>query len=361
MYNPSRMAVAAPVIKKVAIGLSGGVDSSVSAYLLMKDGYDVTGVHIKCWDSKGDGCTADQDRADAVAVATKLGIKFEGLDFVKEYKEKVIEYFYSEYTLGRTPNPDVLCNKEIKFGMFLEWAAGNGFDAVATGHYARVVRNNSYTSLHQGVDASKDQSYFLYTLSQDQLSRALFPVGGMRKSEIRSIAKELELVTATKPDSMGICFVGKVDIKDFLKNRLPEKPGDVINTKGQVIGCHDGAHFYTIGQRHGFEVTKYVGMPMYVLSKDIPNNILVVGSYEQAKRDSFEVELLNQIKPDLTFPLKCLVRIRHLGELLECVVSKDSVTNNLTVSLQNKTFGVAPGQSAVFYVGDEVTFGGVIL
>lgn len=346
--------------KRIAVGMSGGVDSSVTAYLLKEAEYDVVGVHIKCWDSKGDGCTAEEDRADAVAVATKLGIRFEGLDFVNEYKSRVIEYFYNEYEAGRTPNPDVLCNKEIKFGMFLEWALKNGFDAVATGHYARVEAKEGYTALLSGVDHSKDQSYFLYALNQDQLRRAMFPLGGMKKSEVRSTAKELGLVTASKPDSMGICFVGRVDIKDFLKSRLPEKTGEVVNTKGEVIGVHEGAHFYTIGQRHGFEITKYVGMPIYVLSKDISKNQLIVGSYEQAKLEEFEVELTNQINPNISYPLRCGVRIRHLGEILDCNVQQIT-GNRLKVKLDNKYFGVAPGQSAVFYLNEEVLMGGIIL
>ncbi len=347
-------------IKRIAVGLSGGVDSSVSAYLLKEAGYDVVGVHIKCWDSKGDGCTAEQDRADAVAVATRLGIRFEGLDFVNEYKSKVIEHFYSEYEAGRTPNPDVLCNKEIKFGMFLEWALKNGFDAVATGHYAQVEDKVSYTALKSGIDAGKDQSYFLYALNQDQLKRAVFPIGDMKKSEVRDIARKLGLVTAEKPDSMGICFVGRVDIKEFLKSRLPEKRGEVLNVKGGVVGHHDGAHFYTIGQRHGFDIETYVGLPMYVLSKNINKNQLTVGSYEQAKHDEFLVELENQIVPEIKYPLKCGVRIRHLGEILDCTVVEQE-TGKLLVRLENRAFGIADGQSAVFYLNGEVLMGGIIL
>jgi tRNA-specific 2-thiouridylase len=224
--------------KKVAVGLSGGVDSSVSAHLLLQAGYDVVGVHMKCWDSKGDGCTADQDRADAVEVASKLGIEFRALDYVKEYNERVISYFYAEYEAGRTPNPDVMCNKEIKFGLFFDWAMQNGFDFVATGHYAQVRQNaGGVYELLRGVDDSKDQSYFLYLLDQERLSKVLFPVGHLPKKEVRLLAEALGLKTAAKPDSVGICFVGEVDIKEFLKKHIAAKVGVVRTLNGSAGIC----------------------------------------------------------------------------------------------------------------------------
>ncbi len=198
--------------KRVAVGLSGGVDSSVSAYLLKEQGYDVTGVYMQCWASREDGCSADEDRVDALKVATKLGIPFKYLNFVDEYKKRVIDYFYSEYQAGRTHNPDVMCNKEIKFGMFLDWAMKKGFDYVATGHYAGVRSNEGTFELLKGIDQTKDQSYFLYLLNQNQLSKTIFPLGEMEKSRVREIAEAIELHNSSKPDSVGICFIGEVDI-----------------------------------------------------------------------------------------------------------------------------------------------------
>lgn len=342
--------------KRVAVGLSGGVDSSVSAHILKEQGYELTGVYMQCWDEKADGCTAEQDRKDAVAVATKLGIKFEYLNFIKEYNEKVVEYFYKEYQAGRTPNPDVMCNREIKFGLFLKWAMENGFDYVATGHYARTDGKH----LLKGVDPGKDQSYFLYVLNEEQLSKTLFPVGGMKKPEVREIAKKLGLVTATKPDSVGICFIGEVDIKDFLKRRLKIVPGNVVNAEGEVIGKHEGVWFYTIGQRHGFKVTKYTGLPMYVVGKNAEKNELIVGHVSEVNKKSFKVEELHWINGLQENEFDCEVRIRHLGEDFACRVIFDAKNNTAEVTLKDNVFGVAPGQSAVFYSGDVCLGGGVI-
>ena len=390
--------------KKVAMGLSGGVDSAVSAYLLKSQGYQVTGVHMQCWDYSSETCKGNEDRSDAVAVCGQLGIKFEFLNFEKEYKSKVIDYFYSEYQAGRTPNPDVLCNKEIKFGLFLDWAMGKGFDYVATGHYARIdcgvgagatvfssrvpvplrgtpdssnrrdaLPASSEFRLLKGVDDSKDQSYFLYRLTQDQLAKTLFPLGGMKKSEVRKIAKEQRLVVADKAESMGICFVGEVDINMFLKERIQPKEGELIlKSTGEVIGRHEGVWFYTIGQRHGFELTKYVGLPLYVVGKDVDQNRLIVGYYNDCLVDRFEVidtcfisndPLLADSGniPQETFGdrFTCDVRIRHLGQLYDATVTK-STPDVWSVLLNQPAFGVASGQSAVFYQGDEVLGGGII-
>ncbi len=344
---------------KIAVGLSGGVDSSVVAYLLKEQGHDVTGVFMQCWDAKADGCRADDDRADAVAVAAKLGIKFVSLDFVKEYKERVIEYFYREYESGRTPNPDVMCNKEIKFGLFLDWAVKEGFDYVATGHYAQVKHVADEYKLLMGVDATKDQSYFLYLLGQEQLAKTLFPLGELRKDEVRQIAQQVGLHTFDKPDSVGICFIGEVDIKEFLKKRLIPRSGNVINTKGEVIGKHDGVVFYTIGQRHGFEITKYVGLPVYVIGKNAERNELLVGFAKEGDRASFTVDNVHWVGSTPKMPLACEVRIRHLGELYSCVVSEGD-GGMLTVTLEEPIFGVASGQSAVFYDKKELLGGGII-
>ncbi len=345
---------------KVAVGMSGGVDSSVTALLLKNEGYDVTGVFMQCWNEKADGCRADEDRSDAVKVASMLDIPFVSLDFIQEYNNKVIDYFYKEYQAGRTPNPDIMCNKEIKFGMFLGWALEQGFDFVATGHYARIINEDGQYKLLKGVDESKDQSYFLYLLSQEELSKTMFPIGSMKKLEIRKIAENAKLPTFNKPDSTGICFIGEVDIKEFLKKRIEPVQGNVLNTSGEVIGVHEGAAYYTIGQRHGFTINKYVGTPLYVVSKNAELNEIVVGTFEEAKSDLImagEVHWVSRVSPD--FPGEFDVRIRHLGELHQANV--DLVGENLQIKLHKPVFGVAPGQSAVLYNGSELLGGGVIL
>lgn len=343
---------------KVAVGLSGGVDSSVAAYLLKKKGCDVTGVYMQCWEARADGCRADEDRADAVKVAAHLGIPFEHLHFEKEYRNRVIEYFYREYEAGRTPNPDVVCNREIKFGLFLDWALDKGFNFIATGHYAGVRKDGEVYRLVRGVDATKDQSYFLYTLTAHQLSKAIFPLREMRKKEVRELAKKLELPTAVKPDSVGICFIGEVDMREFLKKRIKSRKGNVVDKKGEVIGKHDGAEFYTIGQRHGFRVDKYHGLPLYVIGKNVGKNELVVAFGKDGLRDSFDVEDVHWIVEQPQLPARCDVRIRHLGELYDSSIVLRG--KSLKVVLGDPIFGVAAGQSAVFYSGDEVLGGGVI-
>jgi tRNA-uridine 2-sulfurtransferase len=345
--------------RKVAVGLSGGVDSAVSAYLLKEQGYEVTGVYMQCWDSKLDGCTADADRIDALKVATLIDIPFKYLNFVKEYKKRVIDHFYSEFQAGRTPNPDVLCNKEIKFGMFLKWAQKKGFDYVATGHYARVRKDGDTYQLLRGVDTGKDQSYFLYQLNQDQLSKALFPVGDMDKKALRTLAKEVGFHNADKPDSVGICFIGEVDIKEFLKDKIDTKPGNVIDMQGKVVGKHDGVQFYTIGQRRGFEISDYHKDPLYIVDKKVDTNELVVGLSGQGLKDNLDATDLHWIsgtQPDTKF--NCDVRIRHLGELYPAEVTVKDTTAH--VQFEKNVFGIASGQSAVFY-NEEVTLGGGII
>jgi tRNA-specific 2-thiouridylase len=344
---------------KVALGMSGGVDSSVAAYLLLKQGYDVTGVFMQCWDARADGCKADEDRAFAVKNAAKLGIPFETLDFRGQYNNRVMKYFYDEYQAGRTPNPDVMCNKEIKFGLFYDWAMEKGFDFVSTGHYARVKKGlfGGFNIL-KGKDVTKDQSYFLYLLRQEQLAKTLFPVGNMTKKDLRKLAVKLDLPSAARPDSMGICFIGEVDIKDFLKKHIAEKSGDVVDTFGEVIGTHEGVWFYTIGQRHGFKINKYFGHPLYVVSKDVENNVLVVGKESDTVIDNFYVLDPHWIHNKLVKNLNCDVRIRHLGGLHKATVTVQE--GLLHVQLNKPIFAVAPGQSAVFYKGDVMLGGGVI-
>lgn len=351
---------------KIAVGLSGGVDSAVSAYLLKNEGYDVCGVHMQCWDYSSETCKGNEDRSDAVSVCSHLGIKFQFLNFEKEYKERVINYFYNDYRNGRTPNPDVMCNSEIKFGMFLEWALSQGFDYIATGHYARIKKDLDSYKLLKGVDQTKDQSYFLYRLNARQLSKCMFPVGGVRKSEVRKIAEESKLPVAKKKESMGICFVGEVDIRKFLQRELLPKSGDVIlKSTGEVVGKHDGIWFYTIGQRHGFSLTKYVGLPLYVCGKDVKANILYVGYYKDCLSVEFEIGDMSFINPTDTKhngpsgSFSCDVRIRHLGQLYPATITLLE-NGNYGVGMQEEAFGIASGQSAVLYDGDIVLGGGII-
>jgi tRNA-specific 2-thiouridylase len=357
---------------KIALGISGGVDSAVALYLLKNQGYDVTAFHMQCWDYKEEICTGEKDKADAAQVCSQLGVPFKFLDFQKEYQEKVISNFYSEYAHGRTPNPDVLCNLEIKFGLFFDYAMKNGFDAVATGHYAKVFEGK----LFQPKDLSKDQTYFLYRIQKEKLTSVIFPLSDLLKTEVKEIAKKAKLKVAEKAESMGICFIGKVSIKEFLKKRISENPGQVLDTKVRSVGRHIGVPFYTIGQRHGFEINAYIGTPMYVISKDAERNILVVGNEEEAKSDIFSVSDLNLLADADFFenfyqknphPLpsrissKIFCRIRHLGELYNCQLYPNSISSSLDVKLDKKVFGVAPGQSCVFYSSEGQVLGGGII
>ena len=230
--------------------MSGGVDSSVAAYLLQQEGYDVTGVFMKVWQPEFIPCSAEEDRRDAMRVAARLGIPFLTFNFEQEYKKDVADYFIAEYAAGRTPNPDVMCNRYIKFGAYLRTALAQGAEYIATGHYARVKKDSEGYHLLVGIDENKDQSYFLHTLGQDELSRTLFPIGNFTKPEVRQIARRAGLPTAEKKDSQGLCFVGKLDMKEFLSQYIPQKRGAVVDTKGVVLGEHEGAAYYTLGQRH---------------------------------------------------------------------------------------------------------------
>lgn len=352
--------------KRVALGMSGGVDSSVSVVLLQEQGYDVTGVFLECW--RAPGCRAEEDRKDALDVALKLGIPFKVLDFKDAYKQKVVEYFFAEYEAGRTPNPDVLCNKEIKFGLFYDWAMNEGFDFIATGHYAQI---HDGKELVASADTWKDQTYFLYRLRQEQLAHILFPIGHLEKSEVRKLAVEKNVPVANKPDSQGICFIGEINVHNFLKERLGERPGDVVDTKGRKIGEHKGLWFYTIGQRHGFDasfqlpkdiegVDKHMIPPFYVIRKDAAKNQLVVGFGAETYRSTFVIADTHWIQPSPpSLSEELTVRIRHTGKLLPCILTtqdKDCFEVNLLDAVQ----GVASGQSAVFYRKGVCLGGGVI-
>ncbi|HKZ34713.1 MAG TPA: tRNA 2-thiouridine(34) synthase MnmA [Patescibacteria group bacterium] len=350
--------------EKIIVAMSGGVDSSVAAALLTKKGYDVTGCFLQCW-KETPQCHPDRDRADALRVAKTLGIPFLSFNFEKEYQKKVIDSFFQEYKIGRTPNPDVVCNKEIKFGLLLEKAKSLGFSKVATGHYAGVHHtSDGVFHLRKGVDKKKDQSYFLYRLTQTQLQHILFPVGHLTKSKVRRLAQKFQLPVAAKEESMGICFVGEVDIREFLKERIPSTPGEVVTLENKVIGSHEGLPFYTIGQRRGFRVATYVGYPLYVVAKDVKRNRLIVGRGEKSKTDFFPISDPHWIEENAKVQVNdggvsCEVRIRHLGMLYKGTVKKQK-GKRYTVTLKEKAFGVAPGQSAVFYMKERVLGGGII-
>lgn len=392
--------------KKVAVGLSGGVDSSLSAALLIEQGYEVTGVFLECW--RAPGCRVDEDRKDALDVALGLGIPYQVLDFKQAYKDRVVEYFYREYEAGRTPNPDTMCNREIKFGMFYDWALRQAqgkptFDYVATGHYARVTQRHDDTvaqrhELVRGADPKKDQSYFLYQLRPEQLAHILFPIGHLTKAEVRAEAEKRNLKTATKPDSQGICFIGEVNVTNFLKERISEKSGDVVikltdeaveKLKSQklkfktttqrakvidnqylVIGTHSGIPFYTIGQKVGQELDRKwlarlheeglvnldpQNMPsLFVIEKDVDKNILVVGKESETFSNSFSIIESNWLDQDFSDKetFEAYVRIRHGGELVKALFTKKE--NKLEVTLDQPIKGIAQGQAAVIYSSDKI-------
>ncbi|MBU2082352.1 tRNA 2-thiouridine(34) synthase MnmA [Patescibacteria group bacterium] len=349
--------------------MSGGVDSSVTALLLLKK-YDVTGVYMKGWSLTG---CAEDDATDARRVAGTLDIPFYVFDFEKEFKKSVVDYMVSGYADGVTPNPDVMCNKEIKFGLFLKTALKLGADYIATGHYARLVKNNHFTSIAAAKDVNKDQTYFLWALAQEQLKHCLFPLGEYTKPQVRALAKKYKLPTAEKPDSQGICFVGEINVGEFLKEKLGKNPGPIKTLKGKTIGTHDGAIFYTIGQRKGIGIKGSLsgeqGKIYYVAAKDVDTNTLWVAEGES--KNLFAKELLvkniNWIsgkQPKL--PIKCLARIRYRQPLqkaeLRNIPNSDDRPKLVQMVFDSPQRAVTPGQSAVFYSrSGEMLGGGVIL
>ncbi len=387
---------------KVFVAMSGGVDSSVAALLLKKKGYDLVGCFIKGWYPQGFGCDWKRDRRDAMRVCAKLEIPFITVDAEKEYKKEVVDYMIREYKAGRTPNPDVMCNRSVKFGVFLKKALEMGADYIATGHYVRLrhlgaLHLSEFDPLRckapkwellQARDKNKDQSYFLWTLTQEQLKYCLFPVGNLLKPEVKKIAREAGLHTAEKDESMGVCFIGEFNMVDFLKKYIKPKKGKVVTAEGKVIGEHEGAVFYTIGQRHGFGGGG--GVPYYIVAKDIKKNLLIVSDKAHEKefyKKEVEIESVNWISGDLgarhLSALRCLApkspnllkaRIRYRQPLQSCriIIPKSTFQNgaNKMLSLGNSTIlikfskpqrAVAPGQSLVIYDGQRMLGGGIMV
>lgn len=354
--------------KKAFVGMSGGVDSSVSAALLQREGYDVTGVFIKAWHPEFLTCSWREDRRDAMTVCAQLGIPFETCDLEEEYKRDVVDYLIREYAAGRTPNPDVMCNQYIKFGAFFRFARERGADVVATGHYARTIIDfDGTTRLFRGVDMQKDQSYFLWTLPQETIAHVLFPVGGLEKSRVRELAAEFGLPVAEKKDSQGICFLGDVSMEDFLKRFVAVTPGDVLDVDGNIIGSHEGALIYTLGQRHGFDVRKKKpdDGPWYVVAKDMDANTITVS--QEGKTDprfavsSATLSDTNWISGAFTNSEDSLTcRFRYRQTLVPCSVDVDR-HHGAVVTFETPQPAVTPGQSVVIYRGEECLGGGVIV
>lgn len=345
-------------MKTVYVGLSGGVDSSVTAALLKEQGYNVVGVYMKNWsqDLPGMPCPWREDFTDAKRVAVQLGIDFKMYDFEKEYKHKVVDYMLDEFRAGRTPNPDIMCNQEIKFKLFLNTALEDGADLVATGHYAKTKDGR----LFMAKDENKDQTYFLYRVKREALEKTLFPLGDLTKPEVRELAKKFGLVTAAKKESMGICFVGKVGIKEFLMQYVEQKPGAIIDQHGREIGRHDGAIFYTIGQRHGLEVGG--GLPYYVVGKDMKKNeVYVTTDLQDEKLWSDQIKLVDVhwISKAPREDQKLMVRTRHRAKLIP-VKKIEKNGNQWAAKLEEDVRALTPGQSAVFYAGVEVLGGGIV-
>lgn len=341
-------------MSRVYVGMSGGVDSSLTAALLKEQGHEVTGVYMKNWteDLPGMRCPWADDLADAKRVAVQLGIPFKVYDFEKEYKHKVVDYMVAEYQAGRTPNPDIMCNQEVKFKIFLEMALADGAEMIATGHYARTEDDR----LLRAADDNKDQTYFLYRVTGEALAKTLFPLGDFTKPEVRKMAEERGLVTAGKRDSQGICFVGSIGIKEFLSQYITTEPGDIVEKEtGKTVGRHDGAVYYTLGQRHGLNVGG--GLPYYVVGKNMTSNVVYVSRNLDDDAMWHEVIALQDVHwitqaPDDGQDVQ--VRLRHRGALLPAVIQGERL------QLANPERAVTPGQSAVIYNGDMVLGGGIV-
>jgi tRNA-specific 2-thiouridylase len=346
-------------MKTVYVGLSGGVDSSVSALLLKQQGFNVVGVYMKNWskDLPGMPCPWMDDFQDAKRIAVQLGIDFKMYDFEKEYRQKVVDYMLDEFQDGRTPNPDIMCNQEVKFKLFLNTALEDGADFVATGHYAKTKDGQ----LFMAKDDNKDQTYFLCRVSEEALKKTIFPLGEYTKPQVREIAKNNNLITATKKESMGICFVGKIGIKEFLQQFVSTKSGKIIDQSGNNIGEHDGAIFYTIGQRHGLDVGG--GLPYYVVGKNMKKNeVYVTTNLQDAKLWSNGINLtyMHWINEEPKEKQKLFVRTRHRAKLLPVETLYKSTKTSWSAKLKDDVRALTPGQSAVFYSDNECLGSGIV-
>jgi len=388
-------------MKTVVVGLSGGVDSSVAAYLLKEEGYNVIGIFMKNWHDESvtisDECPWIDDSQDALLVAQKLGIPFQTLDLSAEYKDRIVDYMFDEYKAGRTPNPDVLCNREIKFDIFLKEAEKLGADYVATGHYCQKGEENGKFKLLAGADKNKDQSYFLCQLTQYQLSKALFPIGHLQKSRVREIAQEQDLITADKKDSQGLCFIGKVKLPVFLQQKLEPKEGDIIELSndlqlfkdyssitnssdytslskvfnykeedGKIVGKHQGAHYFTIGQRKGLAVGG-TPLPLFVIGTDVEKNIIYTGqgdTHQGLNKNALFIrsDEVHWLRDDLKLAINesrdYLVRIRYRQDLVKSTLHMHD--EGLYIHFSKAMTGISPGQFAAWYDGDELIGSGVI-
>jgi tRNA-uridine 2-sulfurtransferase len=357
-------------MKKIYVGMSGGVDSSVSAAVLKKAGFDVTGVFIRVWQPDWIECNWREERREAMRAAAHLGIPFVTLDLEKEYKQGVIDYMIAEYKAGRTPNPDVMCNREVKFGAFWRWARERGADYVATGHYAQVVEDRgairpakpSY-SMRAGIDTSKDQSYFLWTLNQIDLEHILFPIGRLEKPAVRALARKFGLPNADKKDSQGLCFIGKIDVKDFLAHYIEKKPGDVLDENGEAIGRHEGSLLMTIGERHGFTIDAAHKTPhderYYVISKDVERNTVTVSDREAVHKKNAQEIRISHVNWVSGIAMKkgdrVQIRARYRQPLIDATIRSietvgPSMTAEAVIMPQEEIEFVAPGQSLVMYM-----------
>ena len=347
--------------------MSGGVDSSVAALLLINQGHDVEGLFMKNWedDDKEDYCAAAEDLADAQSVCDKLGIKLHSVNFSDQYWDRVFKNFLDEYKAGRTPNPDILCNKEIKFKAFLDYSMELGADFIATGHYVRRSSTNGKAHLLKGLDNNKDQSYFLYTLGQAQLEKSLFPIGELDKPDVRKMADDAGLITYNKKDSTGICFIGERKFKDFLEKYLPAQPGEIHDPDGNCIGKHHGLMYYTLGQRKGLGIgglKDTTDEPWFSVAKDLENNILIAAQGIENKllyHDTLQASQITWTDQAPSLPFSCMAKNRYRQADQHCtIVQLDSDT--CTVEFEQPQRAITPGQSIVFYNDDECLGGGII-
>ncbi len=354
--------------KKVIVGMSGGVDSSVAALQLIQQGHEVTGLFMKNWEEDDDNgqCTAAVDLADAQQVCDQLGIMLKTVNFSAEYWDDVFEKFLKEYQSGRTPNPDILCNKYIKFRAFLDFSLDLGAEYIATGHYVRVKNQCGVNQLFKGLDSNKDQSYFLYTLGQEQLAHCLFPVGEMEKSKVREIAELAGFNNHRKKDSTGICFIGERRFRHFLKRFIPAQPGEIHDINGIVLGRHEGLMYYTLGQRQGLGIGGIKGtseQPWYVLKKNLDQNILVVGQGHNNPVMFHDALMASQIHwvsgNPLAYPLQCQAKTRYRQPDQECIV-EPMHGNVCQILFKKPQRAITPGQSVVFYQNEQCLGGGII-